>query len=356
MSSKTDFSVLGLPIHDVPLFEERQGKDWVTYGADDRYGEYLEGLFLGSSINSAIISGVGAMIYGEGLDATDRDASDGHREQWVRLQRLLSSSDPELLRKLALDLKLYGQCYINTIWNRSRTELAQLKHLPVHTLRAGVCDSTGKIDVWYYKNDWTDKEKPLTIRSFDDEDRTEASRVLQIKRYAPSYHYYGLPDYVGSTGYIDLDQEIQSFHLNNIKNGLFPSMMLSFTNGVPTDQERAQIERKVQDKFSGADNAGKLLITFNDGPETAPQFTPISTNGSDAMYEYLSREVTTKVLSGHRVTSPLLFGVRAEGGGFGSNADELRDSYSLFTNTVVVPFQVKTHQKLIVVLPMRVVM
>ena len=116
-------------------------------------------------------------------------------------------------------------------------------------------------------------------------------------------------------------------------------MLLSFKNGVPTQEERRTIEQKVIQKFTGADNAGRILITFNDGDETAPEFTPITQNGADGMYEYLSKLVSEKILTGHRVTSPLLFGVRSEGGGFGNNADELRDSYSLFNNTVVAPLQ-----------------
>jgi len=336
---KHQFSVLDVPTHDIPVFEERHGKTWVTYGLDDNYGAYLERLFLQSSIHSAIVQGVGAMIYGEGLEATDREANDGKKEQWLRLQTLLNNSSQDLLQKLALDLKLYGQCYINTIWSRDRSKVVEMRHLPVHTMRSGLADSNGKVDVYYYAQEWTSQTQPQAIRSFCLEDRTEASRVLHIKRYAPSFHYYGIPDYVGSCGYVELDKEIQTMHLQNIKNGLFPSMMLSFNNGVPTDEERWDIERKVMEKFAGADNAGKLLITFNDGSDTAPTFTPINTNGNDGLYQYLSTEVATKVLSGHRVTSPLLFGVRGDGTGFGNNADELRDSYSLFNNTVVIPFQ-----------------
>lgn len=341
-NNKSEFSVMGMPVHDVPQFEEVQGKNWISYGSDDCYGDYLESLYLGSSIHSAIVNGVGAMIYGKGLDAVERDDSDGNKEQWLRLQSLLNSSDDDLLKKLALDLKLYGQCYVNTIWNKARTSVAQMKHLPVHTMRAGIADSDGKIHEWYYKSSWNranDRVKPNVLKSFSSEDRTNASTVLQIKRYSPSFHYYGLPDSQGSNGYVELDIQVQSFHLNNIKNSLMPSMMLSFSNGIPTDQERADIERKVYEKFSGSNNAGKLLITFNDGPDTAPKIEPISSNGSDDMYTYLSTEITNKVLSGHRVTSPLLFGVRGGGNSWGSNADELNDSYSLFHNTVVEEFQ-----------------
>jgi capsid portal protein len=337
---KQNFSFLNYDTSEIPLFKEKQGQKWVNYGVDNLYGDYLRDLFLASSTHGAIVNGVADMIYGGGLDATDREENDEKKEQWIRLQDLLNNSDHELLQKISFDIKLYGMTYLNVIWNASRTRIAELKHLPVHTIRCGVADSEGVISEFYYKYDWHDRRShEKVIQAFEMDNRTEASTCLQIKRYSVAQHYYSVPDYVGSTNYIELDREVSQFHLSNIKRGFFPSMLLSFKNGVPTQEERIQIERKVMDKFTGADQAGRILITFNDGEETAPTFTPIDTNNADGMYEYLSKTVSEKILTGHRVVSPLIFGVRTEGGGFGSNAEELRDSYSLFNNTVIEPFQ-----------------
>ncbi|MAK37186.1 MAG: hypothetical protein CMC15_13620 [Flavobacteriaceae bacterium] len=338
--NKHDFSVINYTDQEIPCFEEKQGQKFVSYGHDDLYGDYLRDLFLASSTNGAIINGVADMIYGGGLDATDRDDSDSKREQWLRLQDLLRKSSDDLLQKVAFDLKLYGMSYVNVIWNKPRTRIACLKHLPVHTMRSGVADSEGVVSEYFYKSDWKDRrEKEKAIKAFSLEDRTAASTCFQIKRYTPSLHYYSVPDYAGGTNYCELDQRISDFHLSNIRRGFFPSMLLSFKNGVPTQEERRVIEQKVIDKFTGNDNAGRILITFNDGDETAPEFTPIQQNGADGMYEYLSKLVSEKILTAHRVVSPLMFGIRSEGGGFGNNADELRDSYSLFNNTVIAPFQ-----------------
>lgn len=337
---KQNFSVVGMPQADVPLFEEKQGKEWVAYGQQDKYGEYLLNLYLNSSIHSAIVNGIADMIYGHGLQADDRELNDGTKEQWLRIQKLLEQSDPDILKRLATDLKLYGQCYVNTIWNVTRTRIVCLKHLPVHTMRAGLADESGKVKTYFHKWDWTKgRNRPLAIKAFCMEDRTEASTCLHIKRYTPGFHYYGLPDYEGSTGYIDLDQQIQRFHLNNIKNGLFPSMLVSFNNGIPTDEEAQAIEQSVLDKFSGSEGAGKVLITFSDGTDRAPTVVPVQANNADGMYEYLSREVSSKILSGHRVTSPLLFGVRGEGSGWGNNAEEMKDAYELLLASVIKPFQ-----------------
>jgi hypothetical protein len=338
--SKHEFNVFGLPTHELPLFQEKTGRDWVDYGFDNLYGSYLRDLYLGSSIQAAVVNGVSEMIYGEGLEATDREEKP---DQWLKTQKLFENSDDDILRQLCFDLKLYGQCYVQVIWNRVRTEVAELRFLPAHTVRSGIADAQGKIDCYYVSPDWSrmreSRYAPVKYPALDLEDRTEAAVVYQIKAYQPGIFYYGLPDYVGATNYVELDREISTFHLNNIKNGLFPSMLLSFNNGVPTDEERRTIERHVNDKFSGSGNAGRLLISFNDGSDSAPQLTPVNPNDNDGMYEFLAKECTTKILAGHRVTSPLLFGIRGDGSGFGNNAEELRDSFSLFQNTVIKPYQ-----------------
>lgn len=340
MSEKHQFNVYGLPTHELPLFREQPGREFVTYGYDNLYGDYLRDLFLGSSIQSAVVNGVSEMIYGEGLDATDREEKP---EQWLKTQRMFEQSDDHLLRQLCFDLKLYGQCYVQVIWNRVRTEIAELRFLPAHSVRCGIADSQGRVDKFFVSPDWSrvreNRYAPIEYPAWDTEDRTQAASVYQIKSWTPGIHYYGLPDYVGSTNYIELDREVSSFHLNNIKNGLFPSMMLAFNNGIPSDEERRTIERHVNDKFSGSNNAGRLLISFNDGSDNAPQLTPVNPNDNDGMYEFLATECTTKILAGHRITSPLLFGIRGQGDGFGNNAEELRDSFSLFQNTVIKPFQ-----------------
>ena len=337
----TEISVIHLAEFNLPQVTETANKDYIQFGTDNMYPQYLLELYNGSSINNAIIKGVSAMIYGEGLDATDKQDSEEHKEQWLRLTSLLGHSQKDLLKCLAFDLKLFGMCYVNTIWNKPRTKIVEMYHIPAQYIRSGKADGYGNVNEYYYSADWTNtrKHKPRTYKAFDEKDRTSASQVLCIKDYSPGSYYYSLPDYQGSTSYIQLDMEIAQFHLSNIKSGMFPSMAVNFANGVPTREERRTIERQINSKFGGSGNAGKILITFNDGKDTAPEIIPINANDNSDSYQFLSTETTRKVLTGHRVTSPLLFGVKGDGSGFGNNADELRDSYSLFSNTVIKPFQ-----------------
>jgi len=340
MKKKDNISVIHLAEYNLPTITETNNKDWIQFGSDNLYPQYLLELYNGSSINNAIIKGVSSMIYGEGLDATDREESDAKKESWLALNSLLHNSPKDTLKCLAFDLKLFGMCYVNTIWNRPRTKIVEFRHIPAQYIRSGKADAYGKVNEYYYSADWenTRKHKPRYYKAFDLKDRSDANQVLCIKDYSPGSYYYATPDYQGSTSYIQLDMEIAQFHLSNIKSGMFPSMAINMANGIPTREERRTIERQINAKFGGSGNAGKILLTFNDGKETAPEIVPINANDNSDSYQFLSTETTRKVLTGHRVTSPLLFGVNGNST-FGNNADELSDSFSLFSNTVIKPFQ-----------------
>ena len=343
-----NMSVVDLSHYNIPHITEKDNKDWIEFGADNLYPQYLIELFTGSGINGAIVKGVSSMIAGDqqdtcqGLDVVDKDELEGDaKEQYLKFSKLLKNGSRNTIKNLCFDLKLFGTCYVNVIWNKTKTAIAEIKHIPSQYIRSGKADSYGNVNEFYYSYDWSNirKHKPRLIKAFDPEDRIETSQLLQIKEYNPQSFYYGIPDYVGGTDYIKLDMSIAELHLANIDNNFMPSCMVNFANGIPTEEERREVERKLNAKFSGSGNSGKLIITFNDGKETAPEIVPLNTGDNDDKYQFLSTEVSRKVLTAHRITSPLLFGVKGDSSGFGNNADELRDSYSLFNNTVIKVFQ-----------------
>jgi len=334
--------LIKLSHYNIPHLVEDSRNDWVSFGEDNLYPNYLLELFLGSAINGALIKSIGAMIYGEGLAATNADESESTKESYLRLTELLHNSDDDVLKDLAMDLKLFGGCYVNVIWSRDRSKIAKMKHVPAQYIRSGKMID-GEIDTYYYSANWAKHKKaeyrPRAYAAFNTDDRTQASQILMIRDKNPALFYGFAPDYVAATDWIQMELEIAQFHLSNITSGMTPSMHVGFSNGVPTDEERRTIERQLNAKFAGSGNAGKILITFNDGKETAPIIEPIQMNDAQSAWEGMSKQAVNQILAGHRVTSPILFGIRAEGGGLGNNADELRDAFSLFTNTVVIPFQ-----------------
>ena len=327
-------SVLNYQSTNTPHFVESNNKKFIEMGADNHYPHYLEQLFASSSIHGAIVKGCSEMIYGEGLESEFKDS---HVEQWLKVKQIFGSGD--CLRRATFDLKLYGQCYLNVIWSQDRSTISEVHHIPASTIRCGVADDEDNVQLFYHSTDWYSNKEPNPIPAFNVADRTAASQLLHIKLYSPLSFYYGLPDYLSSTNYIQVDSDLSAYHKSNITNGLFPSCMINFRDGVPTQEERAELERLIYNKFGGASNAGKILMTFSSEPDSAPQIEALNLSEAHKTYDFLSKEVQTKILSGHRVTTPLLFGVRNEGGGFGSNADEMRDGYDLFTRTVIKPMQ-----------------
>ena len=337
-----NLNLVKLSHYNIPHLVEKPNQEWISFGEDNLYPNYLLELFLGSAINGALVKSIGAMIYGEGLAATNADESEATKESYLRLTELLHNSDDDVLKDLAMDLKLFGGCYVNVIWSRDRSKIAKMKHIPAQYIRSGKMID-GEIDTYYYSADWSKYKKseyrPIPYRAFSTEDRANASQILMIRDKNPALFYGFAPDYVAATDWIQMELEIAQFHLSNITSGMTPSMHVGFSNGVPTEEERRTIERQLNAKFAGSGNAGKILITFNDGKETAPVIEPIQMNDAQSAWEGMSKQAVNQILAGHRVTSPILFGIRSEGGGLGNNADELRDAYSLFNNTVIIPFQ-----------------
>ena len=337
-----NLDLIKLSHYNIPHLVEDSKNDWVSFGEDNLYPNYLLELFLGSAINGALVKSIGAMIYGEGLAATNVDESTDTKESYLRLTELLHNSDDDVLKDLALDLKLFGGCYVNVIWSRDRSKIAKIHHIPAQYIRSGKMID-GEIQHYYYSADWSKAKKgqfkPRAYAAFNTEDRTQASQILMIRDKNPALFYGFAPDYVAATDWIQMELEIAQFHLANITSGMTPSMHVGFSNGVPTEEERRTIERQLNQKFAGTGNAGKILITFNDGKETTPTIEPIQMNDAQNAWVEMSKQSVNQILAGHRVTSPILFGIRSEGGGLGNNADELRDAYSLFNNTVVIPFQ-----------------
>ena len=333
MKNKSDLSIVNLSTYTSPRVKEVSGKDWIEYGGDNNYFQYLIDRYNGSPTNNAIINGVSEMIYGKGLDATN---SNKKPDQYAQMKSLFNN---DCVRKLCYDLKLMGQCAIQVIYSKDRSKILQLEHIPIETLRAEKCNDKGEIEGYYYFSDWAKYKRgnELTrIPAFGTS--KEGLEILYVKPYRAGFKYYSPVDYQGGTQYAELEEEISNFHLNNILNGLAPSMLINFNNGTPDPEQREMIERRIYEKFSGSSNAGKFILAFNDNPETAASIEPVQLSDAHQQYEFLSSESSKKIMVSHRIVSPMLFGIKDDTG-LGNNADELKTASILFDNLVIKSFQ-----------------
>lgn len=320
--------------YTTPVVKEVQNKEWVSYGEDNNYFQYLIERYNGSPTNNAIINGIVELMYGRGIDATD---SNRKPEQYAQMRALFKKN---CLRKLVSDYKMMGQCAMQVIYNDSHDTIVQVDHLPIETLRAEKCNEDGDIEGYYYAKSWKDvkdnKEKPMRIPAFGCSE--EAIEIVYIKPYRAGFYYYSPVDYQGGLQYAELEEEIANYHINNIKNGLAPSMLINFNNGVPTEEQQDEAERRIAEKFSGSSNAGRFIVSFNDNKELAADITPVQLSDASQQYQFLADESMKKLMVAHRVTSPMLLGIK-DNSGLGNNAQELETASVLFENTVIEPMQ-----------------
>tara|TARA_R100000900_G_scaffold29386_1_gene23140 strand:- start:359 stop:2155 length:1797 start_codon:yes stop_codon:yes gene_type:complete len=333
MKNKSDLSIVNLSTYTSPVVKEVRGKNFIEYGEDNNYFQYLIDRYNGSPTNNAIINGVSEMIYGKGLDATDSNRKPNEYAQ------MMSLFNKDCTRKLCYDLKLMGQCAIQVIYSKDRSRIVQLEHIPIETLRAEKCNEKGEIEAYFYFSDWTKYKRGNELKRIPAFGTSkEGLEILYIKPYRAGFKYYSPVDYQGGTQYAELEEEISNFHLNNILNGLAPSMLINFNNGTPDPEQREMIERRIYDKFSGSSNAGKFILAFNDNAETAASIEPVQLSDAHQQYEFLSNESSKKIMVAHRVVSPMLFGIKDDTG-LGNNADELKTASILFDNLVIKGFQ-----------------
>ena len=253
--------------------------------------------------------------------------------------QMISLFKKDVVRKLSYDLKLMGQCAVQVIYSKDRKKIAQLEHMPIETLRAEKCNDEGDIPAYYYFKDWANikrSDEPLRIPAYGMS--KENIEIYYIKPYKSGFYYYSPVDYQGGLQYAELEEEVSNYHLNNIMNGLAPSMLINFNNGTPNQEERQLIEKKIAQKFSGTSNAGKFILAFNDNKEAQAEITPVQLSDAHNQYQFLSEEAQSKIQVAHRVVSPFLLGIRTSTG-FSSNADEIKTASLLMDNTVIRPFQ-----------------
>ena len=329
------FKFVQLSSYTSPVISENSRKGWVEYGEDNDYFQYLISRYNGSPTNNAVISGIIDMVFGKGLDATD---SAKNPQGYLQLRKLIKDEE---LKKVVNDYYMLGNGAFQVIYNRDKSKIVEVYHMPVETLRAEKCNEEGEVEAYYYAYDWREvrsKKGVERIPAFGYGEASDKVEILYFRPYRSGSYYYSPVDYQGALPYAELEGEIANYHINNIKNGLAPSMIVNFNNGVPPEEERDIIESQIKQKWSGSSNSGKFILAFNDSADTAASIEPVQLSEASAQYEFLSRESQQKVLVGHRITSPMLFGVKDQTG-LGNNADEIKTAFQLFDNSVIRPKQ-----------------
>ena len=335
MSETSNVLYIKFENHKVPEFKEVKNKEYIYFGEDNNYPDYLIELYLRCAKHNAIINGKTNYIYGGGLVTDDKTST---VNQKAITQKFISKLKP-FINDMIKDFELFNSIAIEIIYDKLGNEIADFAYMPISKIRTNADES-----VYFYSNDWKQSKQTeektgfKELAPFDYENKVKGSQLYVFKLKSPKNgvdkNVYGIPNYIGATSAIETDIEISNFHLNNIKSGFSMGQIISFNNGVPpTEEAKKQIERQIKQKATGTDKAGGLVITFNASQDNAPTIQSFSPNDLDKQFIEIGKRVDQEIFTSHNIVSPVLFGVATEGA-LGQR-NEMLDAYELFQSTYI---------------------
>jgi len=334
MKEKQSFSVVNLTSQEIPIIVEdtKTRYQWVPVGiiSPDDFFQNITDSYTTSTTNAACVEGISDLIYGKGLYSKNEG-----------FQNVLDTLLPqEEIKRVIFDLKLYGNGALQVYWDDTHSKIIKMYHVPIQNIRAEKIYDNPRIENYFYCTDWADQKAQRAKKKIPafgtSKDKME---LLYIKNYSPGKYYYSLPDWVSALQFAYVEAELSNLHLNNIENGFMPLVMINMNNGIPAPEERQTIESMIESKFTGTRNAGRFMISFNDDADRRPTIDTINIDNLHDKYKYVSEYAQDRILVGHRVTSPLLFGIRTQANGFSSQSEEMKTAYSILQTMTINPFQ-----------------
>ena len=314
---------------EIPKFLEKKNQNIVYFGVDNIYPFELIDLYNDSSTHNAIINGKVGYTVGNGLHSEDLET-----KKWLSFANI-DEDWTSLLKRISLDYELFNGYAIEVI----KTGVGnQYHHIDFANIRVGLDGGLQYSDEWI-TDKGTRNYKPdiQYLERYNPKDLEQKRGVIYHVDYRPNLKYYPLPVYVGSLAEIKTDVQIGDYWLNEVKNGFVGGTLIQHNNGVPeTQAEAKEFEETFQDKFGKATGT-KIVHLFAPSKENGSEISNLNGNDLHERYLEMSNRVKESIFIGHRVTNPILFGVK-EAGQLGAR-NELDLAYEIFTNTYIAERQ-----------------
>ena len=329
---KSGFQKISFSTATLPVFAEvLQRSPWVYYGENNLLPQYFIELFDNCAIHKSVIISKVNQIMGDGVVSLNNP---------MATINLINPTEnvTEVMRKCALDFMLFGGFALNVIWSKDKKTIAEIYHIDFSRVRSGKLNEEDKIDCYYYSANWKDAKKfpPIEIKAFNQQE-SDPNQIFYYKSYMPSMSYYPVPDWSAGQRAIEIDVESKNFHMNNLRSGMVPSLWINYNNGIPGEEEQRTLVRALESQYSGTDNAGQAIISFNESKEQSPEIVQIPRNDNDSYYQTLNDDISRNILSAHRVSSAELFGIATTGKLGGGN--EIVEHSEYFRKMVIMPYQ-----------------
>jgi len=316
----------------LPVFKENKSKGYVTFGEDNLFPQKMIEFYNKSPKHNAIVTQKASYVAGDSYELFASDTL-SEAKAFDKLRNINAFEDYESFnQKISQDFELFDGYYIEVIWNRAKTEIAELYHLPFQNVRLGK-------DCAYYSEDWSNNREAVVEYPLFNPTTRENKQVYAFKMYRAGQGKYPLPSYIGALKYIEIDVEIGNYYLSNIKNGFFAQTVIQMFKGQPTPEEMRIAKRRFKKNYQGAEaeESGGLIIMYNEQNEKPAEITNLQPSDFDKQFQQLNDQVQEEIFVGHRVSTPVIFGI-ATPGTLGQR-NEIIEGYELFQTSYIEPRQ-----------------
>ena len=316
-----------------PEVKEVNSKEYVMNGDKNSFYQYIIDRYNGSPTNRTIIDSYSKFIYGKGLYSKEQASK---AMQFANALSILSKKD---LKNICQDYVLFGEASMELIYDKSK--LIKIKHVPKNQILPNKMNDEGDIQLYWFSQDFNNTRKypPREIESFQFKKETTKNAIYVISNYQAGRTYFADPTYMAGLPYAELEEEIANYCVNHIKNGLSFGYIVNMNNGEPeSDELKQNLETKFKNFGTGSENAGRVMVNWNDSKENDITLTSVEVSEAHKQYEFLSGEATQKLMIAHKVTSPIIFGIMKDGG-LGNNADEMESAFNELYINVIKPLQ-----------------
>ena len=330
--NKQSLEIIQLANYVRPVVKESMTNDFVMNGPKNSFYTYIIDRYNGSPTNRAIIDSYAKFIYGKGLTSLQQSQKP---LQFAMVMQKLSKKD---LKNICQDYALFSEASMEVIYKNGT--LDRIKHVPKNQILPNKMNEEGDIDTYWYSLDFNEprKYKPVPIPAFNYEKKKNGSYIYIINSYQVGKMYFTDPVYMAGLPYAELEEEIANYCINHIKNGLSFGHIFNMNQGEPSPEVKRTMKDIIKREGQGSINAGVALINWNNGKETGIDVTALEVSDAHQQYEFLTKEATQKLLISHKVTSPILFGIK-DNTGMGNNANEMESAFNELSINVITPMK-----------------
>jgi DNA-binding Lrp family transcriptional regulator len=287
----------------LPVFKENKNKGIMYYGEANDFPQHLLEFYNRSPKHGAIVRQKARFVAGE------ETVVEGN----PNAVKIIDYVNPyegvqEFKNKLALDYELFNGFAYEVCYNKLG-QISALYHVDFSKVR------TLDHDLYMYAEDWK-KAKHEDMKHYRPFNAKKAQpmevQLFYFREYAPGLGVYPLPPYQHCLQYIEIDVEIANFHNNNIRNGFSNGTLVQLFKGQPSQEIAYEFERKFKAKTTGTDNAGGVLIQFNEMNEKEATINHLQPSDMDDQFIQLNETVQDEIFVGHNFPK-ILLGYATEG-------------------------------------------